>query len=59
MTSESPAGSDSPREIVDELEEKVADDAGRESPAPEDGSESGDAPGDVAPEVPGSPEPTD
>jgi hypothetical protein len=55
VTSESPAGPEDPREIVDELEEKVSEEAG-----PDDtGSEDTDGQGDVAPEVPGSPEPSD
>jgi hypothetical protein len=59
VTSESPAGSDTPREIVDQLEEKVSDEAGPGSPTSEDETGTTDAQGDVAPEVPGSPEPTD
>ena len=59
MTSESPAGSDDPRQIVDELEEKVSDEAGPDSPTPEDETGSADGQGDVQPSVPGSPEPTD
>ena len=63
MTSESPAGSDDPRQIVDDLEEKVSREAGSGSATSEDGSGSTDgstdAQGDVAPAVPGSPEPTD
>jgi hypothetical protein len=56
VTSQSPAGSDDPREIVDELEEKVSADTGAQASASE---EEEDAQGDVAPEVPGSPEPSD
>ena len=61
MTSESPAGSDDPREprqIVDDLEEKVSREAGPGSATSEE-SGSTDGQGDVAPAVPGSPEPTD
>jgi hypothetical protein len=62
VTSQSPAGADDPRqprEIVDELEEKVSGDAGPEGATPDDGAGSTDPQGDVEPTVPGSPEPTD